>query len=537
MAFLRAEKKKSGTYLRIISNTRVNGKVAQKTLYSLGKVEDYSSAQLEAMAAKLLSYAGKSIDDLLTNTLKELARYNYGYPLLTIYLWKKFSLDRFFKKKLMGKKIKFDVVNTLRLLLCDRMSDPISKLSSYQRQEDYIGLSKSSLQHCYRSLDFLADISDDLQIHLYHQQRNLFNVTLDVVFYDVTTLYFDAHYPAEDNTLRQKGYSKDGKSHKLQVVLALLVDKERNPVGYQLYQGNTYEGDTFKDGITRLKKQYQIDKIVVVADRGMLSEKNTNHLLDAGYHYIIGERLKQLPKPLQAELIDATKHKVVSSADTEHIFTYTTATHKGRKIICTYSSKRAKKDAYERGKLIEKAQKLIDTPSLITQKQKKGAQKYIASAGKQEDKNYLLDEDKINQDKKYDGFLAISTSDKELPIEQVLSQYNNLFEVEHAFRTLKSVIEIRPMFHWTDQRIKGHVALCFMAYTFINYLTKGLQVTERELQRMLDKMQLSKVCNGEHEPFFLRAAIDQATEDMIAKLALVVPKDTSSKSAVNQLLT
>ncbi|MEQ9300996.1 MAG: IS1634 family transposase [Cyclobacteriaceae bacterium] len=538
MAFLRAEKKKSGTYLRIVASKKQAGKVSQQTLYSLGKVEDYTAAQLEAIAAKLLKHAGKSIDELLANSLKELARYNYGYPLLCRHLWRKFSLDRFFKKKLAGRKIKFDISDTLLLLLCERMSDPVSKLSTYRRQQDYIGIGEVGLQHCYRSLDFLADISVDLQDHLYHQQRDLFNITLDVVFYDVTTLYFDAQYPQGEDTLRQKGYSKDGKAHKLQVVLALLVDKQRNPVGYQLYPGNTYEGDTFKDGIKTLKERYQIDKVVIVADRGMLSEKNIDYILAAGYDYIIGERLKQLPTALQETLIDSSDHIPLAVTDTDEAFTYRTATHKGRKVVCTYSAKRAKKDAYERTKLVEKAQKLIDTPGLITQKQKKGAQKYISSASVQgADSSYQLDEQRIQRDRKYDGFLAISTSDDQLPVDQLLSQYNNLFEVEHAFRTLKSVIEIRPMFHWTDNRIRGHVALCFLAYTFINYLTKGLKISEPELQRILDKMQLSKVCNGEQEPFYLRAAIDQTTADMINKLTLVVPKDTSSQSVVNQMFT
>jgi len=91
------------------------------------------------------------------------------------------------------------------------------------------------------------------------------------------------------------------------------------------------------------------------------------------------------------------------------------------------------------------------------------------------------------------------------------------------------------MFHWTNKRIKGHIALCFMTYTFINYLTKGLKITEKELQRRLDKMQLSKVCNGDQEPFFLRSTIDQPTAEIIRKLALIVPKDTTSQSAVNQI--
>lgn len=537
MAFLRAEKKRSGTYLRIVSNKKVAGKVRQQTLHSLGKVEDYSAEQLEALAKKLLEFAGKSFDELLETALQELARYNYGFPLMVSYLWKKFDLGKFFKRERSRKKIKFDVENVLKLLICERMAEPVSKHCSFHRQEDYIGLDTVDLHHCYRSLDFLDDIQEALQKHLFHHQRNLFNTSLDVVFYDVTTLYFDSQHPQNEEGLRQKGYSKDGKVHKLQVVLGLLVDRQRNPLGYQVYQGNKYEGDTFKDGLDRLKTQYGIDKVVVVADRGMLSEKNIGLVLGNGYDYIIGERLKRLPVKVQDELLDSSKHKTFALNDDQKTgaYTYATTTYKDRKVICTYSEKRARKDAHEREKLIEKAKKPIQEPSLIKQKQKSGSQKYIQQQSGQQEK-YLLDEQKINHDSKYDGFLAISTNDKEINVEQLLEQYNNLFQVEHAFRTLKSMVKIRPMFHWTDKRIKGHIALCFITYTFINYLTKGLSLTEKELQRCLDKMQLSKVGNGEQAPFFLRSSIDPTTAEIIRKLALVVPKDTASQKAINQIL-
>lgn len=538
MAFIRAEKKKSGTYLRIVANKKIDGKVRQQTLHSLGKAEDYSAEQLEAMAKKLLQFAGRSFDELLANPLKELARYNYGFPLLVTYLWKKFGLPKFFERQLTGKKLKLDVENVLKFLVCERMSDPVSKHCSYRRQEDYIGLGPIELHHCYRSLDFLHDIDGALQEHLYHHRRHLFNTTLDVVFYDVSTLYFDAHYPQDEQELRQKGYSKDGKAHKLQIVLGLLVDKNRNPLGYQLYQGNQYEGDTFKDGLDRLKQQYNIDKVVMVADRGMLSQKNIDLVLDNRYDYIIGERLKRLPAKVQQELLDTNKHRPFSLRNHARTdaYTYHTTVYKERKIICTYSGKRARKDAHEREKLIEKAKLLVEKPHLIKQKQRKGAQRYIREQGA-ENGSYLLDEDKIRQDSRYDGFLAIATNAKEIDVEQVLEQYNNLFTVEHAFRTLKSMVNIRPMFHWTDKRIKGHVAVCFLTYTFINYLTKSLGLSEKQLQRCLDKMQVSKVHNGNQEPFYLRSAINGDTAEMIRKLGLVVPKDTASQSAINQLLT
>ena len=534
MAFLRAEKKASGTYLRIVQSYKQDGKPKHKTLYSLGKVEDYAVGQLERIAQKLLELSGKSFEELVTYELHELGRYNYGFPLLVNYLWRSFNLKPFFKKHLTKRKIEFDVENVIRLLLCERLSEPVSKHCSWKRQTDYIGFEQQELHHLYRTIDVMDDLSDKLQKYLYHQQRNLFNQQLDLVFYDVTTLYFDSQQETQEDELRKKGYSKDGKSHKLQVVLGLVVDKMRNPIAYQLYQGNQYEGHTFNDSITRLKKDFHINKVIVVTDRGMMSKKNLAAISQQKYDFIIGERLKNLPQSIINELIDTTKHQPLPTSK-EDTFTFHQCYHEGKRIICTFSAKRAAKDAHERNRLIEKANYYIAHPDQLKQKNKQGSKRYI---------NYLdneridLDEDKIKEDEKFDGFLTIATNRTDLAAEQVIEQYTNLFEVEHAFRTLKSVLEIRPMYHWTDKRIRGHVALCFLSYLFLNTLTKSLKWSETKLSTVLDKMQVSEVKQShKEEAFFLRSKIDEDTKQLIAKFGLVVPKDTTSKVLVNQILT
>lgn len=533
MAFLRVEKKKSGTYLRIVQSFKQAGKAKHKTLYSLGKVEDYSADQLEAIGKKLIELAGKSFEDL-TNDLKELGRFNYGFPLIVNWLWGRFAIEPFIKKKLKKRKIAFDFSAVLRLLICERLSDPASKLCSYRRQNNYIGLNHNDLQHFYRTMDVMDDIAEPLQKHLYLQQRDLFNQSLDLVFYDVTTLYFDSEKQVKDK-LRQKGYSKDGKAHKLQVVLGLMVDKMRNPIGYQLYQGNQYEGKTLEDSITKLRKEYQIDKIIVVTDRGMMNKGNLQAIADHHYDFIIGERLKNLPKDIKDKLIDKAQHTSRSDNEKKEKFTYRQINYQDKRIICTWSEKRERKDAFEREKLIEKAKALLANPSKIKQKNKRGAKRYLEFKNEEQ---VGLDEKKIMLDEKYDGFLAISTNRKDLSVDQILSQYTNLFEVEHAFRTLKSVLEIRPVYHWNDKRINGHVALCFLSYMFLNFLTKSLKISEWQLCETLEKMQLSKIKQSKNEdPFYLRSSIDEQTQQIIDKLKLLVPKDTTPQTLVNQYFT
>ena len=195
-------------------------------------------------------------------------------------------------------------------MIAERLNDPCSKRQSAFTQNDYKGICDRQipLHHLYRCLDVLAEEQEFLKTHLFQVQQTLFSQELDVVFYDVTTLYFESQ-KQQEGSFRQKGYSKDGKFHKTQVVLGLLIDKMRNPISYQIYQGNTYEGKTMLDALETLKKQYQIDQAVVVADSAMIDQSNQEFILQTpGLDYIIGDRIKNLPKKIISQLLDTTNH-------------------------------------------------------------------------------------------------------------------------------------------------------------------------------------------------------------------------------------
>ena len=357
-------------------------------------------------------------------------------------------------------------------------------------------------------------------------------MVLDVVFYDVTTLYFESQ-KQQQGSLRQKGYSKDGKAHKIQVVLGLLIDKMLNPISYQIYQGNTYEGKTMLDALETLKKQYQIDQAVVVADSAMIDQSNQEFILQTpGLDYIMGDRIKNLPKKIIVELLDTTKH---TALDTGGQLTYTETNYKGRRIICTYSQKRANKDAFEREKLIAKAQKWVDNPSQYKQAKTKGAAKYIIANSDTPEINL----EKMSNDAKHDGFKAIATSSN-LEVTELLEKYKDLWQVERTFRTLKSQLAIRPMFYWTNKRIEGHIAMCFVAFTFLNYLrTKVKTLSEKQIIKALDRMQLSAVQSGDDskELVYMRLKITDNQTVISKSLKIIMPKDITSQKGINQYFT
>ena len=378
--------------------------------------------------------------------------------------------------------------------------------------------------------------SKQIQRYIFEKGRNLFNQKIDVVFYDVTTFYFESD---KEDELRKKGFSKDGKQGKVQIVFGLLIDKHKNPIGYQIYKGNQYEGHTFEDAIKRLKSEYQIDKMIVVADRGMLSKTNIEIVENqSSYEFIVGERLKTLPQNIKSHLTNIknyTTHWEYNKANETVKVKYCSIEYNGRTLIGTYSKKRAKKDKQDRAELLEKAEKLLNHPSQIDKK----ASRYFLK--KNHKSNYELNKEKIQQAEIYDGFLCIATNNKTLPATDVLNHYRHLFQIEQTFRTFKHHLETRPMFHWTPKRIEGHICLCYITYTVQHYLLSKLnknnyKISEQQLRKNLDRMQVSWVRKNKKYDFYLRSNNKNEIPAIINKLGLrSIPNILPKQQIINYL--
>ena len=494
--------------MRILESYRTkDGKSTHRILYSLGKVEDYTPEQLRAIGIKLFELGGGEVKALLQGDLQEMGRYNYGYQQIYGKALAHYGLQDVFRRIEKKTKLQFNLYECVFLMLLERLQEPCSKLGNYYHQQEYMNLPAVALHHLYRALDKLAAHHLLIQQQIFTTGRDLFNQHLDVVFYDVTTFYFESEVEKEGE-LRQMGFGKDGKIGKTQILFCMLIDRDKNPIGYRIFKGATYEGHTFEKALDDLKNHYQIDKVIVVADRGMLSKTNLQLTTDKGYEFIIGERLKSLPKAIQAPLLDLSNYQqqwvYEDNTGEAVVIKYTTLTHEGKTIIATYSANRAKKDQQDREDKLTTAKKLLENPALL---KKKPARFFLQSNGKEA---YSLDEKKIEQSKKYDGFLAISTNNATLGIPEILAQYKQLYKIEHSFRTFKSHLETRPMFHWTDSRIEGHICLCYIAFALQNYVLQKVNhpkqtFTEASLRQTLDKMQLSLIRHNT-EPVYLRSA-------------------------------
>ena len=533
---MRVDIKNGEQYIRIVASKRKNGKPIQETVYNLGKVSDYTPKQLQRFGTRFFELGGGDPRELLEGSVEELGRFNYGYYQLFSKIFGFYKLDKALDRITKKHKLEIDLVNAVMLMLVERLHEPSSKRQNFLNQSDYLGIKPIELHQLYRSLDYLSRYSQLIQDHIYQPVRDLFNQELDIVFYDVTTFYFESDIETE-GALRQKGFGKDGKIGNTQILFGLLIDKHKQPIGYRIYKGNTFEGHTFEKALGQLKEQYQIKNIVVVADRGMLNKKNIHLTIENNYEFILGERLKSLPEEVKKHLINIdhyTKTWVYNQhGDSIHV-RYCTYKHEGRTIICTYSEKRAKKDKEERKEKLRKAAQLLEHPNLL---KKKAHHYFLMSKDKA---NFVLDEEKIKNHQLYDGFLAISTNVEHLRVEEVLDNYRHLYQIEHSFRTFKSHLETRPMFHWTDKRIEGHICLCYIAYTLLihvqNKLLKtNIKLSEAQIRKALDNMQVSYIKNKD-DYFYLRSANKENIDAIINRLGLKkLPNITPQNEIKNYL--
>lgn len=532
MASIIIDKKHSGEYIRIVESYRdESGKSRLRTLHNLGRVDSYSPASLKRMGERLYQLGRGNLKELLGENVTEEGRYNYGFYLIYKKVLGSFGLDKIFQRITKRKKLSYDLTQTMLLLLIERLNDPCSKRRSYFNQEEYLGIPVIKLQHLYRSLDNLADHSQLIQQSIYYTGRDLFNQSLDVVFYDVTTFYFESEVE-QPGSLRQKGFSKDGKIGSTQVVFAMLIDKYKQPIGYKLYSGDFWEGHSYPEMVEALKKEYQIENIILVADRGMLNAKNLEATLEKGYEFIMGERLKTLPSTVQSKLLDLDNYQYewMSTSPDPIRVKYMVLKYKERNIIATYSQRRADKDRKEREEKLRKAELLLKNPSQL---KKKAHHYFLKNTGNEK---YEIDAEKIKRSEKYDGFLAISYCAKGLIHEQVLDHYHHLFQIEHSFRTFKGYLETRPMFHWTNKRIEGHICLCYIAYSLLNHLQLRLQrqgtpLSEQTIRRALDHMQVSLVKQADRY-YYLRSKSSETTNHLLKAMGEKGLPDLFSKDQI-----
>ena len=347
-----------------------------------------------------------------------------------------------------------------RQLVCSRLSFPASKAATVEYLKNHFD-DDVDLSKIYRYLDKLNDRHKSLvqDISVRHTIEVL-GGHIGVMFYDVTTLYFETDHEDE---LRKTGFSKEGRHSNPQIIFGLLVSLDGYPLAYCIHEGNKYEGHTMLPVINEFVRKYDLNGFIVVADSGLMTKANIAELERMGYKYIIGARIKNEPEEVKRQILSLPKvsgqmHEIDKGG--------------GRRLLVGYSDDRGGKDAHNRSKGVKRLEKKFHSGRLTKENiNRRGYNKFLDMVG---ETKVELNRERIWLDAQWDGLKGYLTN-TDIPTGDIFTAYHNLWNVEKAFRIAKSKIEIRPMFHFTRRRIEAHLCICFVALKIYKELERLLK--------------------------------------------------------------
>jgi transposase len=418
-------------------------------------------------------------------------------------LWELLALDVFFEKHCTRKNAD-SLIRAVRYLVSHRCIAPDSIRSSALGQKGHAGVTPLALEVLYTVLDVLSEHKDALVAHLGKQFRKKTKRKRDIACYDVTTYSFESTKWGE---LRLFGFSKEHKNNEVQVVMGLLIDNNGIPIDYEIFPGNTMEQHTLRDSVGRLRALYGLGEITVVADRGMNGGDNLLFLTGNGYHFVVSYTLKRSRAefkeavlgsevPWQVEhysretgeleyaskvlgqkvtaRVELTEEELEQAKQERRRLKMRGRTPKYRTIEIdaavhvTYSKKRADRDFAGRMRVLDRLAKKLENPATIRAAIRKGGNQYLQIDLDGQD--FTIDEGRVAEAARYDGYYAVVTDRLDLTTEQAMEIYRGQWKIEESFRVLKTDLRARPVFVWTDEHIKGHFVMCYLALTLVRYL-------------------------------------------------------------------
>jgi hypothetical protein len=366
-------------------------------------------------------------------------------------------------------RIGFNIIedDLLRHLVIARLAFPLSKLKTVDYVERLCG-TRLGIQSVYRSLDRLHTRHKETVERIAYEHTKKTLSTVSVVFYDMTTLYFEAE---DEDDFRKIGYSKDGKFDCPQIMLGLLVGEGGYPIGYDVFEGNTFEGHTFLPTLTAIQEKYGFAKPIVVADAGLLSKQNIKELQENDYTFILGARIKNETDERKKQILEHAHGMQNGDA-------FSLTKEDGTRLIVTYSDTRARKDAYNREKGLRKLRKRVERGMLTkAHVNNRGYNRFLVLEGEM---TAVVDEARVEADKAWDGLKGYVTNTRLGP-KKVVEHYSHLWQIENAFRISKTDLKIRPVYHYKKRRIEAHICIAFVAYTIWKELERLLKKAKVEM--------------------------------------------------------
>ena len=504
MLSLKVGKSRGRDYLSIITKywDRENKQSRTKTVRSLGYVDELKKDFIDPIAhfKEVVAVMNQEIeaenkkfsislnkDELLSNRTG--IRKNIGYSALSL-IYHELCLDRFCNNKSRTWANSYSINEIMKLLVFSRILKPGSKKKAFDTKSIFLEKMDFSLEDVYRSLTKINTLKDDLQIHIHKKVKELYDRDSSLVYYDVTNYYFEIDSQDE---MRKKGVSKEHRPDPI-IQMGLFTDSQGIPIAYKLFPGNTNDCKTLIPQLKELNNKYSIKHMIVVADKGLNTAGNISYNILAGNGYVFSQSVRGANKDLKDFVLSENGYKSLNEGFKSKSRIYsktisvTTKEDETKKItvdekqVAIYSDKYARKTRKEREAVIRKSRDLIANPSKYNKAASYGANKYVKNLVFDEktgeiinsSKKLILDEEKITEEEKYDGYYVIVTSEINKSDEEILNIYKGLLQIEEAFRITKGDLESRPVYLSRHDRIEAHFLTCFIALVVARLLAYRL---------------------------------------------------------------
>ena len=486
--FARIKKSGKNQYLQIVENRREGSKIIQRVLTTLGRLDEIQDAdRIETLIRSLNRFSRKNLLVLSAKAEASASAVRIGPSLIFRRLWEDLGIGKSIKSEVRDRKFGFDVERAVFLTVLHRLFVSGSDRSCEKWRGNYRieGSEDLSLHHLYRAMAFLGEqmedqrdatpfsprcVKDEIEESLFRRRQDLFT-TLDMVFFDTTSLYFEGE---GGETLGERGFSKDKRPDLNQMVVGAVLDDSGNPVCSEMWPGDTADVTVLLPVMARLGKRFSVRACCIVADRGMVSKDNLAKLEEEKIPYILGARMRRTKEVREEVLSRAGRYREVrkegSPKDPDPLQVKEVFVEDRRYIVCC-NPKEARKDARDREAMLESLrEKVKNNPGSLVGNT--GFRKYL----KVKKGLFFIDEDKVKEEAKYDGKWVLRTN-TDLTPEEVALKYKQLLDVEQVFREMKSVLETRPIFHQTDEAIRGHVFCSFLALLLKKELYRRIEKT------------------------------------------------------------
>jgi len=540
-------KKTGRTYLQIVHGYRdKDGKSKSKTIKSIGYLDDLEKIYDDPIThfeqtAKQMENERLENDEIVIKikansriNKEDKNRKNFGHVVFNK-VYHELQLDRFFNNKQRHEKFKYDSNSIMKVLLFARLLYPCSKKKTVEIKDRFFDKADFTLDDTYSCLKHFNKIEKEAQQFIHERIVDQYDRNTDLIYYDVTNYYFEID---QSDEFRKKGACKSNSSNPI-VQMGLAVDTQGIPISYQLFEGNTHDSQTLMPILNTIKNQFQTNRIIVVADKGLNSGDNIAFNTVLGDGYIYSQSVRGASEDLKKYVLDDNgyrwidkdkdfkiKSRITPTTINVTVGKYANGKNKKKKVaidqkqVIFYSRKYAVRSKKKREEALVKAIDLIANPAKYTKATSYGAAAYVANIDfdketgefKDTGKMLFLDEEKIKQEELLDGYYAIVTSEFNESDERIVELYHGLWKIEESFKVTKSTLDARPVYLTLKEHINAHFFICFISLVIARLVEIRLK-NKYTIEKILDSLR-SVSCSHMDTNHYLFDYADEVTDDI-----------------------